>query len=770
MLRRHMAEPRPIGIDLGTTYSCVAHVQENGRTAMIRNSKGEILTPTAVLFEDDEIVVGKDAKKVGALKIGRYAECVKRDMGSAVYSRPIRNGYLPPEVIQAYVLKELRADAARVLGPDLAAVITVPAFFDEPRRKATADAGAIASLEVLDIVNEPTAAALAFGEVLGYLDPSGMVARPIIVLVYDLGGGTFDVTLLEMQPGKFRTLATDGDVHLGGRDWDLRLADYVAEEFIKSRREDPRQNPGSMQQLLFAVEDAKHTLSLRHSTTVQVEHAGTHANIPVTRELFAARTADLLERTAFTTRQLLATAGVSWDQISHVLLVGGATRMPMVREMLHKLSGLEPDHRVHPDEAVARGAAIYARWLMDSKPTSGKRPTFQVTNASSHSLGIEGVDPTTQRRRNAILIPRNTPLPARVTDRFVTRKPNQTSIVIKVLEGESTDPDACTLIGCTSIRQLPPGLPAEWPVEITYEYAANGRLSIRGQVQGTDRWVEMELEREGMLSGEQLGRWKQVVAAPVDSIDFDELVCELLTASAGSPYAPGPASRTEPSHRPTSPGQTAHTQTPPGTTASGKAALPIPVAGKDNSAAALASPGAGVALGPAIPAQDKPASPPVDAPARREALGATIPAWDKPVRPLPASGSSAAPAPQAGTSATGAARAGLHVPGASLPSVQQGGPSGRMGVEAAGMSLAGRTPTASGALTDQAARVGRYRRSSSSGLLVLAGYAVAAFVGLVGGYYLLCALNPHANFLNLHLPGLRQPAPAQPLETDKSPR
>lgn len=732
-----MAAPRPIGIDLGTTYSCAAYVQEGGRTAMIRNGKGEILTPTAVLFEDDEIVVGKDAKKVGALKIGRYAECVKRDMGSAVYSRPIRNGYLPPEVIQAYVLKELRADAARVLGPDLAAVITVPAFFDEPHRKATADAGEIAGLQVLDIVNEPTAAALAFGEVLGYLEPSGMVARPMIVFVYDLGGGTFDVTLLEMNPGSFRTLATDGDVHLGGRDWDLRLADYVAEEFIKLHREDPRQNPASMQQLLFAVEDAKHTLSLRHATTVQVEHAGSRANIAVTRELFAARAADLLERTAFTTRQLLATAGISWSQVSHLLLVGGATRMPMVREMLSKLSGLEPDHRVHPDEAVARGAAIYARWLMDSRPESQQPPKFIVTNVSSHSLGIEGVDVSTQRHCNKILIPRNTPLPVRITDRFVTRKANQASIAIKVLEGESTDPNACTLIGRTSIRQLPPGLPGQWPIAVTYEYATNGRLSIRGRVEGTDRQVEMELEREGMLTGEQIGRWKQVVAKPVAYEDFDELVCELLTAQPVAASDVGPI---------TSAARAAGDSVQPvgGTTKAPSAqasplvgAVPIPISGGNTGPAVF---GAEFAARPGLAAWS---GAPVSA-AHTSATPVSAP-------PMPVTTASVAPLRQA------------PVPAAA------GGVPAQHGASAAA-AASQRAGAAGGAQTAHAARAARRAESRSSGSLIAAGYVLAALLGAAGGYYLLCALNPQANFLNLRLPGLRQPADAPAVETDKTPR
>lgn len=751
---------QPIGIDLGTTYSCVAYVQENGRTAMIRNSMGEILTPTAVLFEDEEIVVGKDAKKVGALKIGRYAECVKRDMGSAVYSRPIRNGYLPPEVIQAYVLKELRADAARVLGPDLAAVITVPAFFDEPRRKATADAGVIAGLEVLDIVNEPTAAALAFGEVLGYLDASGMVAHPMIVLVYDLGGGTFDATLLEMQPGHFRTLATDGDVHLGGRDWDLRLADYVAEEFIKLHREDPRQNPGSMQQLLFAVEDAKHTLSLRHSTTVQVEHAGSRANIVVTRDLFAARTADLLERTAFTTRQLLTTAGISWSQVRHVLLVGGATRMPMVREMLTKLSGLEPDHRVHPDEAVARGAAIYARWLTDSRPGSQQPPAFQVTNASSHSLGIEGVDVATQRHRNKILIPRNTPLPARVTDRFVTRKANQGSIVIKVLEGESTDPDACTMIGRTSIRQLPPGLPAQWPIDITYEYATNGRLSIRGRVEGTDRHVEMELEREGMLTGEQIGRWKQVVAKPVAYEDFDALVCDLLTAepTTGPSVGRSDVRSRAAGQDPRSAGQPdrgdALRPLPP----SGAAPIPVPV---KHSGAATAPQTAATAPQLTATAQQGPT---------RAQVGITGPQVGTTGPQVGASGPQLGAAdPQVGGGGPQLSGGARTPPGARAtpgPLPTAGTPAQR----AAAAAVPAWAGSAGAARSGQVAREARRNQNAAGAGWTVASHVLAALLGLIGGYYLLCALNPRANFLNLRLPGLRQPAELQHMQTDKSPR
>ncbi|HJT31550.1 MAG TPA: Hsp70 family protein [Pirellulales bacterium] len=523
-----MSRTRAVGIDLGTTYSAVAWLSDAGKTVMAPNNDGDILTPSLVLFDDREVIVGKEAGKLGRLRPARFAECVKRDMGSPVYSHPISEEYMPPEVIQAWILKQLKADAVRAVGPDFRAVITVPAFFDEPRRKATADAGLMANLPVLDVVNEPTAAALAFGEELGYLTAGGEVREPLKVLVYDLGGGTFDVTLLEMRPGDLRTLATDGDVRLGGRDWDMRLADHAAEAFIHEHREDPRTNPASLHRLLNEVEEAKRTLSARQNATIRVDHAGSSTTVKVTRDQFEQLTADLLQRTAYTTRQVLAAAGLTWNDVQRVLLVGGSTRMPMVGRMLEELSGIVPDKKVHPDEAVARGAAIYAGYLLATQPGSNKPPPFEVTNVNSHSLGIEGVDPSTGRKRNAIIIPRNTPLPAKVKERFSTKTAGQRSVVVQVLEGESSLPSECTSIGRTALRDLPPGLPAAWPVEITYEYGTNGRLNVSAMVPGTDREVTLQLEREGSMSDERLGRWKQAISASGGFDDFTAMIAEEL--------------------------------------------------------------------------------------------------------------------------------------------------------------------------------------------------------------------------------------------------
>ncbi|MCH8922859.1 MAG: Hsp70 family protein, partial [Planctomycetes bacterium] len=424
------------------------------------------------------------------------------------------------EVIEAYILNKLKADTVAALGSDVKAVITVPAFFDEVRRKATADAGEMAGLEVIDIVNEPTAAALAFGEAAGYLSDDGTAREMLRVLVYDLGGGTFDVTLLELRPGDLRTLSTDGDTHLGGRDWDQQLADHAADAFAAQHGTDPREDPGSLVRLMRAIEEAKHTLSIRNRTKIQVEHAGQVLDVPMTREEFKDITAHLLERTAYTAGEVLRVAGMSWKDVSKVLLVGGSTRMPMVPEMLEALTGIKPDSSIYPDEAVARGAAVFANYLVAKRAASEsagseKAPTFKVVDVNSHSLGILGIDQETKRKENVIVIARNSPLPTRAERSFVTKTDNQKSVVVQVLEGESTVPEHCSVIGKAVLRNLPPGLKQGWPIRVTYQYGTNGRLSVRAVVPGTEREITMELEREQGLSSDRLKHWKQVLTSEV---------------------------------------------------------------------------------------------------------------------------------------------------------------------------------------------------------------------------------------------------------------
>jgi len=550
----------PVGIDLGTTNSAVAWVEPSGRSTMVPNDEGDLLTPSIVLFGDAEVVVGKSARSAASVAPDQVAEWVKRDMGLPSYNHAINGRLLPPEVIQACILRKLKAESVDRLGPDTAVVITVPAYFDEPRRKATADAGEMAGLKVLDIVNEPTAAALAFGESIGYLSRTTPLSNTdpqeeMTLLVYDLGGGTFDATLLKLSPGDIRTIATDGDVQLGGHDWDERLVDYVAEEFIREHNVDPREDPASLNRMYAAVVEAKHALTARSRTTVRIDFAGRSVNAEITREKFEELTADLLERTAYTTRQLVVDAKMQCSDLTRVLLVGGSTRMPMVGEMLLQTIGVMPERTVNPDEAVARGAALYAAYLLAKRAEGGSQAKFEVTNVNAHSLGMEGIDQETLRKTNVVLIPRNTPLPVKRTERFITKTENQRSIVLQVLEGESSLPGECTAIGRTVIRDIPGGLPKGWPIEVTFEYGTNSRLNVRATVPGTSQEAKLQLERNVGLTSEGIARWKRPVVSSAGFDAFEEMVQDVMEVpgAAGGDAAGGDAAGTEqtPGEQPT---------------------------------------------------------------------------------------------------------------------------------------------------------------------------------------------------------------------------
>jgi molecular chaperone DnaK len=499
-----------IGIDLGTTFSVLARIDGHGRPVTVVNAEGDRLTPSDVLFDGDEVVVGKEAQKALATEADHVAECSKRDVGRPLYHKTIDGRQYPPPVIEAFVLNKLRTDAARQIGEFGRAVITVPAYFDETRRKATQDAGYIAGFEVLDIINEPTAAAVAFGFERGYLDPRGSSLGPQHLLVYDLGGGTFDVTVVQIRGTEFNALSTDGDVRLGGYDWDLRLVGLVAERFAAEKGLDPRDDPVSAGRLWLACEDAKRTLSARQKAAVTCDCRGTTARIEIARPQFDEATADLLDRTRFTTVQALRAAGLDWADLDRVLLVGGSTRMPMVREMLRQLSGKEPDDSVAADEAVAHGAALHASLVLGRQ--QGQPPRFKVRNVNSHSLGVVGIDPKTQRRRNGILIPRNTPLPATSQRVFHTTKAGQRSIGVEIVEGESASPDDCSPIGRCSIRDLPADLPQRSPVEIRFRYETNGRLGVRVALPGAQREAALEIARAGGMAKDELDRWRQRVS------------------------------------------------------------------------------------------------------------------------------------------------------------------------------------------------------------------------------------------------------------------
>jgi molecular chaperone DnaK len=502
-----------VGIDLGTTYSVIAHLDAQGRPTSLLNGDGERLTPSVVLFGDDTTIVGKQALLGSALEPDRAAICVKRDMGSKLYRKPINGESLPPEVVSSLILRSLKSDAERQLGPISRAVITVPAYFDETRRRATVDAGRLAGLEVLDIINEPTAAAIAYGYQLGFLDRQGRLVgeKPLRALVFDLGGGTFDVTIVEIGPGSFTALATDGDVSLGGKDWDEQLVAIAAERLHSQLGGDPRDNPQSEQELWLAVESAKRTLTERPKTTLYLNQLGRRGRIELTRKEFEDATLPLLERTRMTTELVVRAARLKFTDLDRILLVGGATRMPMIGRMLQELTGKTPDRSISADEAVAHGAALYAGLLVPPASPEVDAPQFSVTNVNSHSLGILATEPTTGKKFNKILIPKNTPLPFTKRKKFQTYRPSQRAVLIKVLEGESTEPEACASIGTCSISNLPADLPAGWPIEVSYTYQSNGRLHLDARLKGHDTGITTEFQRENSLEDAEMQAWSYLV-------------------------------------------------------------------------------------------------------------------------------------------------------------------------------------------------------------------------------------------------------------------
>jgi molecular chaperone DnaK len=498
----------PLGIDLGTTYSLVAYVDEDGRPRCVPNSAGDILTPSVVFFDDDREIVGKEAIKAGIVEPDRVAACAKRDMGGSAYRRPIRGAEVPPQVIGSLVLRELKADAERVKGPTNRAVITVPAYFDEVRRHATREAGRLAGLHVLDIINEPTAAAIAYGAKLGDR-PAG---RPTRIMVFDLGGGTFDVTLMEVSPTGYRTLATDGDNRLGGKDWDERLQNLIADRVVKSHGADPRNDPSELEELQVIAEDAKKSLTARSRTTVTLPAGGRRVRVEVGRDEFEDATAGLLARTRATLELTLRAGGLGgWDEVDHVLLAGGSSRMPQVVAMLTELTGRPPEQSPSLDEAVAHGAALYAAMIVERQ--SGGPGRFEVVNVNSHGLGIRARRRDTGVDGHMILIAPNVPLPAEVRRKLPTSKAGMRRILLPILEGDSEDLSVCDSLGEIELGPLPPDLPAGTLVEVEFAMGSDGILEARARIPDRSDWCVARFQRHGGLPEESMHLWRRFVSA-----------------------------------------------------------------------------------------------------------------------------------------------------------------------------------------------------------------------------------------------------------------
>jgi molecular chaperone DnaK len=513
-----------VGIDLGTTFTAIATLDDRGQPVTLPNREGEMLTPSAVLIQEGGAVVGQAARDVSLEQPDRVATLIKRRMGHPTFGRPVSGREFRPETLSAIILRKLVQDAELRIGPIRGAVITVPAYFDDTRRKATKDAGRIAGLNVLDILDEPTAAALAYsfqprrGED-GLPTEQGLPQEQRTVLVYDLGGGTFDVTLVRLSHRRFEAVAVEGDVRLGGKDWDDRIVDHVAAQFQRQHGEDPRTDPQSLAVLGSAAERAKRTLSKLEQATITCTHAGKVLTVPLTRAELEALTRDLLTRTRLTTQQVLRQARLGWDQVDRLLLVGGSTHMPMTGEMLRELSGKQPDNSLAVSEVVARGAALHAGIVASQRMSEdglALDPDVQEmfgqiveVNVNSHSLGIE--IKFNQERINDILIPKNTQLPTAASRVFRTVVESQQRVRVKVLQGEAHQADACISIGECWIEDMPPNLPKFSPVQVRYACGSDGLIDVMALDMTSGKMARAEIHRSSGLSEEEIAREAEFV-------------------------------------------------------------------------------------------------------------------------------------------------------------------------------------------------------------------------------------------------------------------
>ena len=492
---------KAVGIDLGTTFSAIAHIDAYGKPQIIPNAENERITPSVILFDEAGVIVGSIAKQNAVAHPERIVDFVKREIGKSKneFHREFDGKVYSAEELSAIIIKKLKNDAEKYLDQHVTdAVITVPAYFNDSERTATMHAGQLAGLNVLQVINEPTSAALAYGLDKRHDDQT--------VFVFDLGGGTFDVTIMRIENHHIRMIASNGDHRLGGKDWDDIIVNWVAEEFDKLHDENPLVDLQSYQDLYSRALSAKIQLSTREKTTLVHSYNGKSIKLELTRADFEQRTLHFLEKCKTICEIVMQEANMKWSSIDRILLTGGMTRMPSVRKMISELTEVPLADDVSPDEAVAIGASIQAILAtLNEEDQVGERhlPSevraefsddsgglIKVTNITTHTLGVVLWDDTRIEEYVFPMIQKMTPIPAEIHNSFGTAKANLKNVMVRVVEGESTVPGECMPLGSCEI-ELPPYLPKGSLVELTYHYDVNQVLEVTVAAYGKQNRVSI---------------------------------------------------------------------------------------------------------------------------------------------------------------------------------------------------------------------------------------------------------------------------------------
>lgn len=549
-----MQKIQAVGIDLGTTYSCIAHLNEHGEPVTIPNQEGELSTPSVAMFDGAEVIVGTEALRHAIVNPRNVIQHAKRFLGKQDFRWEIDGRYFSPKDISAFILKKLLSAAEERIGPIESAVITVPAQFSDVQRQETIAAGKQAGLKQVDLINEPVAASLCY--VLG---SEGMwfaeLAEEQRILVYDLGGGTFDLSLVKYQKDEVNVIASGGDLKLGGIDWNSKLQAAIAEQFFNEFGTNPCNDPESLQYLANEVEQAKRSLTVRPKTTLACQVGSTRKTYQITQSQFEQLTKDLVEQTTKITKALLSDNKMGWAHVDVVLTTGGSSRMPMVRDALKQSSGTTRNLSLPPDQSIAHGAAYYAGMLLSNREYAESILTTEAASrlskikqhsVNARSLGFLVRDQTGQQRMPHYLLPANTQLPASIKHTYGTVSPNQRRVHLKLIESGASKDEPFVVLGNCVIEGLPADLPVDSKIEVLMEYDSEARVHVSARDCTSGKEARIEITREqnlvqGTLEEAEVKTEPQEPAGYSDPIMLKEILAQAEPANPPETKSAPPA-------------------------------------------------------------------------------------------------------------------------------------------------------------------------------------------------------------------------------------